>query len=135
MRLRPRHYVLFALIVAVFVYNIIRNHRSKPSLTPTPIHVVPTGPKADTPVWRAFDHATALRDAPNAEFQPALDALHLQIDQSPVDPNLSAVQGCLTWLEFSRQGVTHPSRDTEWKDRSTHHLNGCTQYHLDTSTP
>jgi hypothetical protein len=119
MRLRPRHYVLFALIVAVFVYNIIRNHRSKPSLTPTPIHVVPTGPKADTPVWRAFDHATALRDAPNAEFHP----------------NLSAVQGCLTWLEFYRQGVNHPSRDTEWKDRSTHHLNGCTQYHLDTSTP
>jgi hypothetical protein len=132
MRLRPRHYVLFAAIVAVFLYNIIKNHHPKPTFQPGQIRVV-TGPKAETPAWAAFDQAATLRDAPEASFQPALDALHQQIQAAEKDPATTDVKGCVTWLDFYRQGVNHPSRDTEWKTRSQHHLDGCTKYHLDTS--
>jgi hypothetical protein len=53
---------------------------------------------------------------------------------SSTDPGISDVKGCLTWLQFYRQGVNHPSRDTTWKDRSQGHLNGCVKYHLDTTS-
>jgi len=132
MRLQPRHYVLVALIIAVFAYNIVRNHRRQaaPAPSPAPI-VVHNTPPAQTPGWLAFDHAAALRDAPAADFAPALQALQQQL---PKDPNAADLRGCLTWLEFYRQGMAQIRTDPQMHDRSIHHLAGCTKYHLDTTT-
>jgi hypothetical protein len=132
MRLRPRHYVLFLLIVAVFVYNIVRNHRHQTLTAPSPAPVVVHNtPPAQSPGWLAFDHAASLRDAPAADFAPALHALQQQL---PADPNAADIRGCITWLEFYRQGMAQARADNQMKDRSIHHLAGCTQYHLDTTS-
>jgi hypothetical protein len=133
MRLRPRHYVLFLLIVGVFVFNIIRNrqHRATPEPAPAPV-VVHNAPPAQTPGWLAFDHAATLRDASPKDFAPALQALQHQL---PTDPNAADLRGCLTWLEFYRQGMAQVRTDPQMKDRSIHHLAGCTKYHLDTTAP
>jgi len=133
MRLRPRHYILVALIFAVFVFNIVRNRRRAPLVTALPAPVVHTGPAPQSPAWTAFDAAFAKRDAPDADFLPALHELQHQINTATNADHNDGITGCVTWLEFYRQGVNHPTRDTDWKDRSTHHLNGCTRYHLDTS--
>jgi hypothetical protein len=131
MRLRPRHYILFLVIVAVFVYNIVRNHHRQAALAPTPAPiVVHNTPPAQSPGWAAFDHAAGLRDAPAADFAPALHALQQLL---PTDPNAADLRGCLTWLEFYRQGMAQIRTDPQMKDRSIHHLAGCTQYHLDTT--
>jgi hypothetical protein len=129
MRLRPRHYLLFALIAGLFAFNLWRRHRVKPLATPTPVHVAPTAPPAQTPAWLAFDHAASLRDAPDTQFQPALTALHQQMAASPA----ADLTGCLTWLEFYRQGALHPAKDPQWQERSTRHLDSCSKYHADTT--
>jgi hypothetical protein len=132
MRFRPRHYALFALLVAVFVYNMVRRHRATVIPSPAAVQVVPSGPKADTPAWRAFDHAASLRDAPAIQFSPALKDVEQQL---PNDPGAADIRGCLIWLQFYRQGMAQIRTDPQMKDRSIHHLAGCTQFHLDTSTP
>jgi hypothetical protein len=131
MRLRPRHYLLFLVIVAVFVWNIYRNHHPRPvetSISPAPI--VHTGPTPQSPGWAAFDAAEALRDAPDTQYLPALKSLQTLL---PNDPNKADIDGCLTWLEFYRQGMAHAAADPESKQRSLRHLTGCTTYHLDTT--
>ena len=129
MRLRPRHYVLFLVIVGVFVWNIVRNHHRAPALQPPPAPIVHTGPPPQSPGWSAFDAAAALRDAPDAQYLPALKSLQ---SIYPTDPNHADIDGCLTWLEFYRQGMAHTGHDPEGKQRSLRHLNGCVQFHLDT---
>ncbi len=130
--LRPRHYLLIALIVGIFAFSLWRRHHASIHVaTPTP--VVTTSPPTQTPAWSAFDHAASLRDVPNEQFDPAMQSLQQAIASS-TDPGISDVKGCLTWLQFYRQGVNHPSRDTTWKDRSQGHLNGCVKYHLDTTS-
>jgi len=131
MRLRPRHYALCAVIIAIFVVNIVRNHHRQ-TVTSSPPGPVVTGPRVITPLWSAFDAAAALRDAPDAQFLPALHNLQQLLDTTH-DATTSAVDGCHTWLLFYRQAVLHPSKDTAWKDRSAHHLDSCVKYHLDTS--
>jgi hypothetical protein len=133
MRLRPRHYILVAAIIAVFVYNIVRNHHRQTISSVPPAPIVHLGPPPQSPSWTAFDHAVDLRDTPDAQFLPALHELNHQIALATDPASTAGLTGCITWLEFYRQGVNHPSRDTTWKDRSTHHLNGCTRYHIDTS--
>jgi hypothetical protein len=129
MNLRPRHYVLIAVIFAVFVFNLIRRRSVRPSVS-EPAVAVHTAPPAQTPAWAAFDHAAALRDAPDAQYQPALQTLQMQIKTAPVEQDM---EGCMTWLAFYRQGALHPSSDPEWKQRSQRHLDGCVKFHLDTS--
>jgi hypothetical protein len=127
MRLRPRHYVLIALLIGVFLFN--RFHRRAVSPDATAIHLAPTAPPADTPAWRAFDAAAHLRDAPAAQFDPALDTVHKELQLTPT-PDISS---CLTWLDFYRQSTTHPVKDKQWSDRSARHLDSCTKYHADTT--
>jgi hypothetical protein len=128
MQLRPRHFVLFAVVFAVFVYNIIR-HRRPPPVAPTQHALIaPVGPRPSSTAWTAFDHAASLRDAPDPQFQPAFDALQQQIAAAPSQPGM---EGCLTWLEFYRQGVLHPARDPQWKQRSQQHLDSCARFHAD----
>jgi len=129
MRLKPRHYVLCAVIIAIFVVNIVRNHHRQ-TITSTPAAPIVTGPRVITPLWTSFDTAASLRDAPDAQFLPALHSLQQLLDTTH-DNTTSAVDGCHTWLLFYRQAVIHPSKDPTWKDRSAHHIDGCVKYHLD----
>jgi hypothetical protein len=131
--LKPRHFVLIAVIFALFAFNLYRNRHSKqpadgPGRIVTTTHPAPV----QTPTWTAFDKAAAQRDAPNEQFDPLMQAFQKQLDATH-DTTTSDLGGCLTWLQFYRQGVNHPSKDTSWKDRSERHLNGCVQYHLDTT--
>lgn len=146
MHLRPRHYILIALILLLGVYNVMRLRRARHT-APDPIvrHTpVIAGPRQESPAWTAFDQAAALRDAPDAQFSPALSAFHKQTsagsgpnssrDLNPApnpDPDL---QGCTTWLQFYRQSILHPSRDLTWHNRSTEHLDSCVKYHRDLSS-
>jgi hypothetical protein len=136
MQLRPRHYILLAIIIAIFVFNIVRHrHDARNAISNTPAPIIITTPRLNTPAWAAFDHAASLRDAPDSDFQPALKDLNQLI---PLDPNqndghIAAIKGCLTWLEFYRQGIAHTSNDPQWKSRSNHHLDDCVKYHLDTA--
>ena len=128
MQLRPRHYVLIAVIIGIFAFNVWRHHTSAvvvPSSTPT----VTTAPPVQSAAWSAFDHAAALRDAPDTDFQPALKDLRTLLDAAPT----SGISGCLVWLEFYRQGMAQTRTDPQMKDRSLHHLDGCVKYHLETT--
>ncbi len=78
-----------------------------------------------------MDRAAALRDAPDTDFQPAMTALQAEIRATPS----ADLHGCLTWLEFYRQGALHPAVDPSWKQRSQRHLDGCVKFHIDTTTP
>jgi hypothetical protein len=130
MQLRPRHFVLFAIVLALFAVNILRHRRHQPVSSSPPAPVVTTPPPTSS-AWTAFDHAAGLRDAPDPQFQPAFQDLQQQIAATPAQPGM---EGCLTWLEFYRQGVLHPARDPQWKTRSQHHLDGCVHYHADLSS-
>lgn len=130
MRLRPRHYVLIAIILALGIYNIVRSHRPHPTAN-APVTVAPSGPIPQSPAWQAFDNAAALRDSSDAQFQPALQQLHHEIDTaSPKEK--SDLDGCNTWLLFYRQNMHAPATDT-WRQRSTQHLNSCVSQHRDIS--
>jgi hypothetical protein len=135
MSLRPRHFVLFAIIVGLFVYNIIRHRRDERNPIPNaPAPIVITTPRLNTPAWAAYDHAAGLRDAPAADFDPALNDLQtlIPLDPNPADGHLADIKGCLTWLEFYRQGMAQTHPDPQMKSRATHHIDDCVKYHLDT---
>jgi hypothetical protein len=137
MQLRPRHFVLFAIIIGLFVYNIIRHRRDERNAIPnTPAPVIITAPRLSTPAWAAYDHAAGLRDAPASDFDPALKDLQtlLPLDPNQKDGHLDAIKGCLTWLEFYRQGMAQTHPDPQMKARATHHIDDCVKYHLDTGT-
>jgi hypothetical protein len=137
MQLRPRHYILLVIILGLFVYNIVRHrHDSRLAISNTPAPVVVTGkPRVNTPAWAAFDHTAALRDESDATFQPALKDLNqlLPLDPNQTDGHIADIKGCLTWLEFYRQGMAQSHVDPQMKSRSAHHLDTCVKYHLDTT--
>ena len=137
MRLRPRHYVLFLVIVGIFIFNVVRHHRDRRNalLNTAPAPVVVTGPRLNTPAWAAFDHAASLRDASNADFQPALADLQMLIPLEPnqSDGHIADIHGCLTWLDFYRQGMAQATPDPKMKERSLTHIQNCVKYHLDIS--
>jgi hypothetical protein len=137
MRLRPRHYILFAIIVAIFIFNMVRHRRDQrnaiSNTTPAPI-VVANSPRLNTPAWVAYDHAASLRDANDADFQTALKDLNqlIPLDPNQTDGHLTDIKGCITWLEFYRQGMAQTRTDPQMKARSIHHVDNCVKYHLDT---
>jgi hypothetical protein len=120
MQLRPRHYILFFLVVGLFVFNIVRNRKHKVPVTQQP--------GAPTSAWSAYDTAAALRDAPDAQFQPAFQNLRTLTETpenapasaAPEDANLRA---CKTWLVFYR--------NPQWRENAKKHVAGCTQFHRD----
>jgi hypothetical protein len=132
MSLKPRHFVLIAVIIGIFIFNLYRHRQPKLSSEGTAPIVTTNHTPAQTLAWSAFDHAVSLRNATPTDFDPAMQSLQQQL-AAATDPTVSDIKGCLTWLEFYRQGVLHPSRDPAWKDRSQHHLDGCVKYHLDTN--
>ena len=88
-------------------------------------------------MWTAFDNASAQRDAPDGQFQPALAELRGQIAAMPA-PNLLVnanilrdVRGCLIWLQFYRQSAGSVHQDVAWHTRSQKHIDGCVREHRD----
>jgi hypothetical protein len=127
MNLRPRHYVLLAVVLGLFIFNIVRHRRDQRNLTSTstaPAPVITTTPRLNTPAWAAFDHAAA----------PALHDLQqlIPLDPNPKDGHLEDINGCLTWLEFYRQGAQPIHPDPTMKDRAIHHIDTCVKFHKDT---
>ena len=134
MRFRPRHYILIAIIVALGVFNFMRRHHAptpQPAASQPAIAITHAVPPESAAAWDAFDKTAALRDAPNEQFQPAMQALLKQIDATQPTSAAVDVKGCETWLMFYRQGVLHPSSDATWKTRSTQHLDTCVKTHQD----
>lgn len=137
MNLRPRHYILLAVVLGLFVFNMIRHRhdeRNTLSTSTAPAPVIVTKPRIDTPAWAAYDHAAALRDDVPATYGPALQDLNKLI---PLDPNqndghIADIHGCMTWLEFYRQGAAQVHPDPKMKDRAAHHIDDCVKYHQDT---
>ena len=135
MSLRPRHYVLLAVILGLFIFNIVRHrHDARNAISNTPAPVIVTKPRIDTPAWAAFDHAAALRDETPATFDPALQDLNklIPLDANQKDGHLTDIRGCMIWLEFYRQGAAQTHPDPKMKDRAIHHIDNCVKYHLDT---
>jgi hypothetical protein len=136
MNLRPRHYILLAIIVGLFVYNIVRHRRDDRNAisNTTPAPIIINKARADTPAWAAFDHAASLRDAPTSDYAPALKDLHtlLPLDPDQKNGHIEEINGCLTWLEFYRQGMAQTHPDPNMKTRAAHHLDDCVKYHQDT---
>jgi hypothetical protein len=130
MSLRPRHYILLAIILGLFIFNMVRHRHEERNLTSTstaPAPVIINKARINTPAWAAFDQLASLRDAPAATYDPALKDLHTLI---PLDPNqkdghLEDIHGCLTWLEFYRQGMAQTHPDPKMKNRATHHKDDC----------
>jgi hypothetical protein len=135
MSLRPRHYILLAIILGLFVYNIIRHrHDERNAISTIPAPVLINKPRLNTPAWAAFDHAAGLRDEPAATYDPALKDLQtlIPLDPNQTDGHLADIHGCLTWLEFYRQGMAQTHSDAQMKASATHHVETCAKYHLDT---
>ena len=137
MNLRPRHYVLLALILGLFVYNIVRHRRDEKNLisvSTAPAPVIINKPRLNTPAWAAYDQVASLRDASTSEYDAALKDLQtlLPLDPNPKDGHTEDIKGCLTWLEFYRQGMAQTPTNPQTKVRAAHHIESCVKYHLDT---
>ena len=132
MRLRPRHYILIAVILALGVYNLIRMHRAPQRVIAPTNSSVSVGPVSQSPAWQAFDKAATLRDAGDDQFQPALQFRRQQMGSASAKEKQD-LEGCQTWLIFYRQNAHAGSQDT-WRQRSTQHLNSCVSRHRDVSS-
>src|ERR1700751_2737943 len=132
MRLRPRHYVLIAVILALGVYNLVRMHRAPQRVIAPTNNSVSVEPISQSPAWQAFDKVAALRDAGDDQFQPALQAFNQQM-ASASKQEKPDLDGCHTWLLFYRQNA-HAASNDSWRQRGTQHLNNCVSQHRDVSS-
>ena len=122
MRLHPRHYVLLGLILLLGIWNLVRLRRA---------HQPPVARGANTPGWQAFDHAASLRDAPDAQFTPALDALRAQTE-STTGTEAADLRGCQMWLVYYRHSVpTASGKPGDWAMLATGHVQSCLTNHRD----
>jgi hypothetical protein len=135
MRFGKRQYILILLILALGAYNLVRFHRLRDqAAAPQPVA------RGTSPIWPLFDNAVAVRDASDAQFQPALKALNQGIDNAnaasipPTTPpgELADLHGCQTWLLFYRQEHLHPSVNKPgWAAQLQSHVNSCLTNHRD----
>ncbi len=125
MRLQPRHYVLLGLVLLLGIWNLVRLNRARHPA------VAPAGAVADTPGWEAFDHAASLRDAPEAQFTPALDALRTQTE-STTGPQAADLRGCQMWLLYYRHSVPMAGgKPGDWAMLASGHVQSCLTNHRD----
>ena len=124
MRLHPRHYILIAVLLALGIYNLVRLTRAR--------HATPPATTAPgSPGWQAFDHAASLRDAPDAQFTPALNALRAQTE-SAIGPEATDLRGCQMWLLYYRHSVPMASgKPGDWAMLATSHVQSCLTNHRD----
>ena len=126
MRLHPRHYVLLALLILVAAWNLVRRSRAHHEAATA---AVSSG--SSTPGWQAFDHAAGLRDAPDGQFTPALDALRAQ-SESATGPEASDLRGCQMWLLYYRHSApTASGKSGDWGSLATSHVQSCVANHRD----
>lgn len=127
MRLQPRHYLLIAVLLALGVYNLIRIHRAR-QLNPA---AQTSANRPGTPAWASFDRAAALRDAPEAQFTPALTTLRTGID-SEHGPDAGDLRNCLMWLQYYRHSVPMAGGNANsWGMLATGHVQSCMNEHRD----
>lgn len=125
MRFQPRHYVLIGLIVLLGIWNFLRLHRAHQAETS------PVSQGVQTPGWQAFDHAASLRDAPDAQFNPALEILRTQ-SESATGPEASDLRNCQMWLLYYRHNVVAASgKPGDWAMLATGHVQSCMTNHRD----
>jgi hypothetical protein len=143
--MQPRRILLLTILIALAAYNIWRyEHLRHLRASTAPAATITTRNTADNTspamsVWSSFDTAATLRDAPDAQFQPALSTLR-SAEASVPNPNLKAnadvienIKGCTTWLLFYRQAIHRTPVDTNWQQRSARHLDSCVRNHVDQS--
>lgn len=122
MRLQPRHYVLLGLVVLLGIWNLLRLRRAHPPQQPPATH---------TPGWSAYDHAAQLRDAPEAQFTPALDTLRAQTE-SATGADAADLRSCQMWLLYYRHSVPMASgKASNWAMLATSHVQSCMANHRD----
>lgn len=125
MRLKPRHYLLIAVLIGLGIWNYVRREHARHDAAVT----VFQGPS--TPGWQAYDHAAALRDAPESQFTPALDALRSQADKD-TDADGTDLRNCMMWLGYYRHSAALASGNTQnWAMLATSHVQTCTAEHRD----
>lgn len=138
MRLKPRHYVLLAVLIGLGIFNLVHFHRAKekPGAAPG------VTSRGVSPVWDDFDKAAAARDADNPTFEAALKGLNDAIDAAsaqrfpprPDAAELDGLRGCRTWLEFYRQYHLHPAaKNPVTPEQTRAHVEGCQAQHQDVS--
>ena len=124
MRLQPRHLVLIAVLIALAIWNVVR-------LRHAPTAAVSSHHGLSTPDWDAFDHAASLRDAPEAQFTPALNALRARTE-SATGPDAADLRDCQMWLLYYRHSVPMASgKSNDWAMLSTSHVQTCVANHRD----
>jgi hypothetical protein len=139
MRLRPRHFVLLAIIVGLFIFNIYRHRRTQQptfSQQAAPVLLTPStySDPSVTNAWIDFEHAAALRDAPAAQFAPVLDIfdkaqadIHTATTNSENDPSID-LENCKVWLLSYRSGtITGPNAHIQ----ASQHVDRCVRLHRD----
>jgi len=139
MQLRPRHFILLAIIVGLFVFNIYRHRRTQQptfSQQAAPVLLEPStyADPAINNAWIDYEHAATQRDAPAAQFNPLLDtfnkaqtAIHTTIANSANDPTID-LENCKVWLLSYRSGtITGPSAHTQ----ALQHVDRCVRLHRD----
>lgn len=125
MNLKPRHYLLLAVVLALGLWNVIRSRRAHESANST-------GTVSGSPAWQAFDRAATLRDAPEPQFAPALDALHARTEAA-TGPDATDLRGCQLWLAYYRHSVPMASgKSNDWAMLATGHVHTCMTTHHDT---
>ena len=123
MRLHPRHYVLLGLVMLLGIWNLVRLSRARHSAA------VPAA--ANTPGWQAFDRAAGLRDAPEPQFTPALDALRAETENA-TGPAAADLRGCQMWLLSYRHSVPMAGgKPGDWAMLATGHVQSCLTNHRD----
>lgn len=124
MRLQPRHYILIGLILLLGLWNFLRFRRANHPATALP-------PASNSPGWQSFDRAASLRDAPEAQFTPALNALRAQTESS-TGPEAADLRDCQMWLLYYRHSVPMAAgKPNDWAMLSTSHVQSCLTNHRD----
>lgn len=134
MRLKPRQYLLIALILALGVFNFYRLHRAHRQQAATPVTIAPQPSSDATPAvvaaWAAYDHAASLRDAPSEQFAPALAALDAaKTALAPTSHDASAdLEGCRLYLiSYHSHSLSGPNG----LHQASQHIDRCIQLHRD----
>ena len=124
MRLKPRHYLLIAVLIGLGIWNFVRSRRGTRPAAPA---VAVSG----SPAWQAFDRAAASRDAPEAQFTPVLNDLKAQTEAA-TGHDAADLRDCQMWLLYYRHSVPMASgKSGDWSMLSTSHVQTCMSTHRD----
>ncbi len=128
MRLHPRHYLLLAIVLALAVWNFLRLRRAREGRSGAEAGALV---KPVSSAWQAFDAAANLRDAPEAQFTPALNTLRAQTEAAAPD-EAADLRGCQMWLMYYRHSASSVGgKPGSWASMATGHVQSCLATHRD----